>query len=369
MNLIQLTISKNMNKSIRVIALAIFLLATTGMAGTCMAQNKYNSDMENLRLTQIWDKKFPQSDKVKHHKVTFKNRFGIELAADVYEPENLDGSVPAIAVAGPFGAVKEQVSGRYAQAMAERGFVTLAFDPSFTGESGGQPRNTASPDINTEDFSAAVDFLTTLPEVDAERIGIIGICGWGGMALNTAAIDTRVKATVTVTMYNMSEQMHDGYQFAPVSVSQLYATKTALNAQRTTDARNGAPEYAGGFPKERPADAPQFILDYWDFYMSPERGYIDRAPACSTGWTKTTPLSFINTPLDTFIGDIEAPVLLIHGEKAHSRYFSEEAFVRLKGDNKELIIVPGANHTDLYDNLDKIPFDKIETFFKNNLTK
>lgn len=323
--------------------------------------------MENLELTKGWDKKFPQSDKVNHRKVTFRNRFGIELAADLYEPKTSEGKSPALAVAGPFGAVKEQVSGRYAQAMAERGFITLAFDPSFTGESGGCPRNTASPDINTEDFSAAVDYLTTLPEVNAERIGIIGICGWGGMALNAAAIDTRVKATVTSTMYNMSEQMHNGYQFAPVSAADLHKTKVALNAQRIADARNGKPEYVGGFPKTRPTDAPQFILDYWDFYMSPERGYIDRAPACSTGWTKTTPLAFINTPLDTFLGEIETPVMLIHGENAHSRYFSEEAFVRLKGDNKRLLIIPGANHTDLYDNLSVIPYDEIERFFNTNL--
>lgn len=323
--------------------------------------------MENLKLTQMWDKKFPQSDKVNHRKVTFKNRFGIELAADLYEPKDKSGKVPALAVAGPFGAVKEQVSGRYAQAMAERGFITLAFDPSFTGESGGTPRNTASPDINTEDFSAAVDYLATLPEVDADRIGIIGICGWGGMALNATAIDTRVKSTVTVTMYNMSEQMHNGYQFAPVSAAELHKTKAALNAQRTADARNGKPEYAGGFPTERPAEVPQFLLDYWDFYMSPDRGYIDRAPACSTGWTKTTPLAFINTPLDTFLGEIETPVLLVHGEKAHSRYFSEEAFVRLNGDNKRLMIIPGANHTDLYDNPNFIPYNEIEQFFKTTL--
>lgn len=321
--------------------------------------------MENLKLTQVWDKKFPQSDKVSHRKVTFTNRFGITLAADLYEPLNAETPAPALAVAGPFGAVKEQVSGRYAQEMAGRGFVTVAFDPSFTGESGGYPRNTASPDINTEDFSAAIDFLTTLPEVDAEHIGIIGICGWGGMAINAAAIDTRIKATVTSTMYNMSEQMHNGYQFAPVSAAELQKTKEALNAQRALDSANGAPAYVGGFPAERPVDAPQFILDYWDFYMSPERGYIDRAPACSTGWTKTTPLSFINTPLDMFAGDITAPVLLVHGEKAHSRYFSEELFVRLKGDNKRLLIVPGANHTDLYDNLKMIPFDEIEQFLKN----
>lgn len=351
----------------RIIKIAIALFAAAGIMTPSIAQNNIKTEMENLKLTQIWDKKFPQSDKVKHSKVTFKNRFGIELAADLYEPKSSDGTKAALAVAGPFGAVKEQVSGRYAQAMAERGFVTLAFDPSFTGESGGQPRNTASPDINTEDFSAAVDFLTTLSEVDADRIGIIGICGWGGMALNAAAIDTRIKATVTVTMYNMSEQMHNGYQFAPVSSNELHSTKKALNDQRTIDVRSGKPEYVGGFPKERPADAPQFILDYWDFYMSPDRGYIDRAPACSTGWTKTTPLAFINTPLDTFLGDIDTPVMLIHGEKAHSRYFSEEAFVRLKGDNKELHIVPGASHTDLYDNIPMLPFDRINSFFKNNL--
>lgn len=337
------------------------------MFDSTTAKEIKDNDMENLELTQVWDKKFPQSDKVTHRKVTFKNRFGIELAADLYEPKDNNGKAPALAVAGPFGAVKEQVSGRYAQAMAERGFITLAFDPSFTGESGGTPRNTASPDINTEDFSAAVDYLTTLSEADADRIGIIGICGWGGMALNAAAIDTRVKATVTVTMYNMSEQMHNGYQFAPVSAAELHKTKAALNAQRTADAHNGKPEYAGGFPKERPTEAPQFLLDYWDFYMSPDRGYIDRAPACSTGWTKTTPLAFINTPLDTFLGEIETPVLLVHGEKAHSRYFSEEAFVRLKGENKRLMIIPGANHTDLYDNLSVIPYNEIEQFFKTNL--
>lgn len=329
------------------------------------AIQKTNDNMETLNLTQEWDKTFPQSDRVSHRKVTFTNRFGITLAADLYEPKSLGGKAAALAVAGPFGAVKEQVSGRYAQAMAQRGFVTLAFDPSFTGESGGHPRNTASPDINTEDFSAAVDFLSTLPEVDADRIGIIGICGWGGMAINAAAIDTRIKATVTSTMYNMSEQMHNGYQFAPVSAAELHKTKEALNTQRTVDAKAGKPEYIGGFPKERPVGAPQFILEYWDFYMSPERGYIDRAPACSTGWTKTTPLAFINTPLDTFAGEIETPVLLVHGENAHSRYFSEEVFVRLNGDNKQLLIVPGANHTDLYDRT--IPFEKIEEFFKSNL--
>lgn len=347
--------------------LIIAAITALSIFGTLTAKETENYNMENLKLTQVWDKKFPQSDKVNHRKVTFRNRFGIELAADLYEPKNINGRVSALAVAGPFGAVKEQVSGRYAQAMAERGFITLAFDPSFTGESGGTPRNTASPDINTEDFSAAVDYLANLPEVDADRIGIIGICGWGGMALNAAAIDPRVKSTVTVTMYNMSKQMHNGYQFVPVSAAELYKTKDALNAQRTADARNGKPEYAGGFPEVRPAGAPQFLLDYWDFYMSPDRGYIDRAPACSTGWTKTTPLAFINTPLDTFLDEIETPVLLIHGEKAHSRYFSEEAFVRLKGDNKHLMIIPGANHTDLYDNLNFIPYSEIGQFFRITL--
>ena len=348
----------------RIVSASVILLS---LCGNLTAKTTKNMDMNNLELTQVWDKKFPQSDKVNHRKVTFKNRFGIELAADLYEPKGMEDKSAALAIAGPFGAVKEMVSGRYAQAMAERGFVTIAFDPSFTGESGGQPRNTASPDINTEDFSAAIDYLTTLPEVDADRIGVIGICGWGGMALNAAAIDTRIKATVTSTMYNMSEQMHNGYQFAPVSAAELHKTKEDLNAQRTADAIAGEPQYVGGFSKERPVGAPQFLLDYWDFYMSPERGYIDRAPACSTGWTKTTPLAFINTPLDTFLGEIETPVMLIHGEKAHSRYFSEEAFVRLKGDNKRLMIIPGANHTDLYDNLNVVPFNDIEKFFKDNL--
>lgn len=347
--------------------LSITAVILLSLCGTMTAKETGNKDMENLTLTKEWDKTFPKSDKVDHSKVTFTNRYGITLAADMYKPKGANGKLPAIAVCGPFGAVKEQVSGRYAQAMAERGFVTLAFDPSFTGESGGQPRNTASPDINTEDFSAAIDYLSTLPEVDADRIGVIGICGWGGMALNAAAIDTRIKATVTSTMYNMSEQMHNGYQFAPVSSSELHRTKEALNAQRTADAIAGKPQYVGGFPKERPVGVPQFLLDYWDFYMSPERGYIDRAPACSTGWTKTTPLSFINTPLDIFLGEIHSPVLLIHGEKAHSRYFSEEAFVRLNGENKHLMIVPGASHTDLYDNLNVIPFNDIERFFKENL--
>lgn len=346
----------------------ILLAALTAFSLSAAAtENENISNMENPTLTQVWDKKFPQSEKVNHRKVTFRNRFGIVLAADLYEPKDMAPGMPALAVAGPFGAVKEQVSGRYAQAMAERGFVTVAFDPSFTGESSGEPRNIASPDLNTEDFSAAVDFLTTLPEVDSEKIGIIGICGWGGMALNAAAIDTRIKATVTSTMYNMSEQMRNGYQFAPTSAASLRATKENLNAQRTADTRDGKTSYVGGFPKQRPDDAPQFIREYWDFYMSPERGYIDRAPACSTGWSRTTPLAFINTPLDTFIGEIEGPVMLIHGEKAHSRYFSEEAFVRLTGDNKRLLIVPGAVHTDLYDNTAMIPFAEIETFFKSSL--
>lgn len=345
---------------------AMLILAAAATANSEDMTNTAQPE-QTPALTTVWDKKFPESHKVSHRKVTFTNRFGITIAADLYEPLEATSGMAAIAVAGPFGAVKEQVSGRYAQTMAERGFITLAFDPSFTGESGGLPRNTASPDINTEDFSAAIDFLSTLPEVDASRIGAIGICGWGGMVLNAAAVDSRIKATATSTMYNMSEQMRKGYLFAPVSASGLERTKETLNMQRTADFRNGRPAYVGGFPSERPSEGPQFYLEYWDYYMSPERGYIDRCPACTTGWTVTTPLSFINTPIDTYADEIETPVLLIHGENAHSRYYSEEVFVRLRGENKELLIVPGANHTDLYDNLSKIPFDRLEAFFKENL--
>ena len=325
---------------------------------------------EKLTLTQEWDKVFPKSDKVDHRKVTFVNRFGITLAADLYTPKGMTGKLPALAVAGAFGAVKEQISGRYAQIMAERGFVAVAFDPSFTGESGGNVRYFASPDINTEDFSAAVDFLSVQDFVDPEKIGIIGICGWGGLALNAAAIDTRIKATVTTTMYDMSRVTANGYfdyekDEATLRAERMAARK-ALNAQRTADFKAGVYALGGGVPNELPADAPWFVKDYFEFYKTP-RGYHPRSLNSNNGWNTVSALSFVNTKQLSYIGEIENPVLIIHGEKAHSRYFSEDAFKQLKGDNKELMIVPGANHIDLYDNLEKIPFDKIEAFFKKNL--
>ncbi len=294
--------------------------------------------------------------------VRFKNRFGIELAGHLYLPKNFDSSkkYAAIAVSGPFGAVKEQASGLYAQEMARRGFVTMAFDPSFTGESGGEPRYVASPDINTEDFSAAVDFLSLLDFVDAGRIGIIGICGWGGLALNAAAIDTRIKATVASTMYDMSRVNAKGY-FDAMDADARYELKRQLNAQRLDDARNGAYALAGGVADVLPDDAPWFVKDYHAYYKTP-RGYHPRSLNSNGGWNKTSALSFINTPQLAYSDEIRGAVLMIHGEKAHSRYFSEDAFKKLKGNNKQLLIVPGATHVDLYDNFEKIPFDKIETF-------
>lgn len=295
--------------------------------------------------------------------VRFKNRFGIELAAHLYLPKDFDSSkkYAAIAVSGPFGAVKEQSSGLYAQEMARRGFVAMAFDPSFTGESSGEPRYVASPDINTEDFSAAVDFLSLLDFVDAGRIGIIGICGWGGLALNAAAIDTRIKATVTSTMYNMSRVNANGY-FDAMDADARYEMKKQLNAQRLEDARNGVYALAGGVADVLPDDAPWFVKDYHAYYKTP-RGYHPRSLNSNGGWNKTSALSFINTPQLAYSDEIRSAVLMIHGEKAHSRYFSEDAFKKLTGDNKELLIIPRASHVDLYDNFEKIPFDKIETFF------
>ena len=318
--------------------------------------------MEKLNLTQEWDKVFPLSNKVNHRKVTFTNRYGITLAADMYVPKQAEGKLPAIAVSGPFGAVKEQSSGLYAMTLAERGFLTIAFDPSYTGESGGEPRYVASPDINTEDFCAAVDFLSTCEQVDADRIGILGICGWGGMALNAAAIDTRIKATVTVTMYDMSRVNANGY-FDAMDADARYELRKKLNAQRTIDARNGSYALAGGVVDPLPEDAPQFVKDYYDYYKT-KRGYHKRSLNSNNGWNVTSSLSFINTPLLTYSDEIRSAVLMIHGEKAHSRYFSEDAFKKLKGDNKELLIIPGASHVDLYDNqAGVIPFDKIERFF------
>ena len=322
--------------------------------------------MENLHLTNEWDKTFPKSDKVNHSKVTFANRYGITLAADMYVPKNADGKRPAIAVCGPFGAVKEQAAGLYAQTMAERGFLTVAFDPSYTGESGGEPRYVVSPDINTEDFSAAVDFLATNDQVDAERVGIIGICGWGGLAINAAAADPRIKATVASTMYDMSRVNANGYFDADDSAEARNALRKKLAAQRTEDFRNGFQKPGGGVPDVLPADAPQFLKDYHAYYKT-ERGYHERSLNSNQGRNATTPIPFINFPLMNRADEIETAVLVIHGEKAHSRYFGEDAFKKLTGDNKELMIIPGASHTDLYDNLAAIPFDKMEAFFRDNL--
>lgn len=321
--------------------------------------------MANINA-QDSDRTFPASSKVNVTRVEFKNRFGITLVADMYMPKDASGKLPGIAVSGPFGAVKEQSSGLYAQTMAERGFVALAFDPSFTGESGGEPRYVASPDINTEDFSAAVDFLATHPAVDAGRIGIIGICGWGGFALNAAAIDTRIKATVTVTMYDMSRVTANGY-FDAMDEDARYQLKEKLNAQRTEDFRNGSYALAGGVVDPLPEDAPQFVKDYYAYYKTP-RGYHKRSLNSNSGWNVTSSLSFINTPLLARSGEIRSAVLMVHGEKAHSRYFSEDAFKKLKGDNKELLIIPGASHVDLYDNeAGVIPYDRIESFFRQYL--
>lgn len=315
----------------------------------------------NTIQAQKRDKTFAPSDQVTVESVRFKNRFGIELAADLYKPKNATGKLPAIAVSGPFGAVKEQASGLYAQTMAERGFLTIAFDPSYTGESGGEPRYVASPDINTEDFSAAVDFLSIRDDVDPERIGIIGICGWGGFALNAAAIDTRIKATVASTMYDMSRVTANGY-FDSLDEEGRYELRKELNAQRTLDAKSGTYALAGGVVDPLPEDAPQFVKDYYDYYKT-KRGYHKRSLNSNGGWNKTSALSFLNTSLLTYSDEIRSAVLMIHGEKAHSRYFSEDAFKKLKGDNKELMIIPGASHVDLYDRVDIIPFDKIEQFF------
>lgn len=317
---------------------------------------------EKLELTNEWDKIFPQSMKLDHKKVTFHNRYGITLAADLYAPKNVSGKLPAIAVAGPFGAVKEQAAGLYAQEMAERGFLAIAFDPSFLGESGGFPRDVSSPDINTEDFSAAVDFLATQENVDAEQIGIIGICGWGGMALNAAAIDTRIKATVTSTMYDMTRVTANGY-FDSMSVDERYEMKKQLNEQRTEDYKNGSYAKAGGLPEQVPDDVPFFLKDYVNFYKT-ERGYHKNSVNSNNGWNKTYALSFTNMPILQYTDEIRSSVLIIHGEKAHSVYFSQDAFKKLTGDNKELLIIPGAVHTDLYDQMEVIPFDKIEEFIK-----
>ena len=344
------------------------LLASAFIAGCCQSQDNQTDKFmeEKLNLAQEWDKVFPQSDKVNHSKITFHNRYGVTLAADLYVPKNAEGKLPAIAMSGPYGAVKEQVSGLYAQTLAERGFITIAFDPSFTGESGGEPRSVSSPDINTEDFCAAVDYLSNRPDVDPERIGILGICGFGGFAVNAAAIDTRIKATVAVTMYDMTRVSAKGYFDAEDNADARYKMRQQLNAQRTEDYRNGTYALTGGVVDPLPEDAPQFVKDYHAYYKTP-RGYHKRSLNSNGGWNRTSALSFLNMPILEYSDEIRSAVLLVHGEKAHSRYFSEDVYKKLTGDNKELLIVPDAVHTDLYDHTDVIPFDKIESFYRKYL--
>lgn len=322
--------------------------------------------MEKLNLTQEWDKVFPKNNQIDHRKITFHNRYGVTLAADMYIPKNTSGKLPAIAISGPFGAVKEQSSGLYAQKMAEYGFLTIAFDPSFTGESGGSPRYVASPDINTEDFCAAVDFLSVQENVDTGRIGIIGICGWGGMAINAAAQDTRIKATAAMTMYDMTRVNANGYFDSENTPEARFDKKLAMNTQRTEDYKNGSYALAGGVVDPLPDDAPQFVKDYYAYYKT-ERGYHPRSLNSNNGWNVTSSLSFMNMPILQYAAEIRSAVLLVHGEKAHSRYFSEGVYEKLTGENKELLIIPGANHVDLYDNLTVIPFEKLNSFFRENL--
>lgn len=354
--------------------LATCLLAFSVGKVDLVASNPDNKNiMENLTLTKEWDKTFPKSDKVDHSKVLFVNRYGITLAADMYRPKSADGKLPAIAVCGPFGAVKEQAAGLYAQEMAERGFLTIAFDPSFTGESGGTPRYMTSPDINTEDFSAAVDFLVTNPDVDSEKIGIIGICGWGGIAINAAAADTRIKATLASTMYDMSRVTSNGYFDSDDTPSHRQSLRESLSAQRTEDYRTGSPKLGGGVPDILPEDAPEFLRDYHDYYKT-SRGYHPRSLNSNGGRNATSAIPWINFPLMSRAGEIENAVMIIHGEKAHSFYFGNDAYKKLsvipgKDNNKLFMVIPGASHTDLYDKKDVIPFDAIEKFFEENFNK
>lgn len=341
-----------MNRTI-VIIFHILLVTFTANAGQ---NNPNNIKMETINLSQPWDKTFPQSDKVNHSKVTFQNRYGITLAADLYIPKSASGRMPAIIVCGPYGAVKEQSSGLYAQTMAERGFLTLAFDPSYYGESGGEPRYVSSPDINTEDYSAAVDFLILRSDVNEERIGIIGICGWGGLAISAAVMDTRIKATVSSTMG----------AFDTYTSEERYEARRQLNEQRTVDAKSNNRTLAGGVADPLPADAPPFLKDYYDYYKT-SRGYHPRSLNSNAGWQTITMLPFLTFPLMAYADEIKSAVLIIHGDQAYSLDASKDAFKRLKGDNKELMIIPGATHVDLYDRTDVIPFDKIEMFFNQYL--
>lgn len=328
--------------------------------------NQSVAPTEQLMLTEEWDKVFPKSEKVDHKKVTFVNRYGITLAADMYTPKGASGRLPAIAVSGPFGAVKEQSSGLYAQQLAERGFLAIAFDPSFTGESGGRPRRVASPDINVEDFSAAIDFLSVQPNVDAERIGILGVCGWGGIAIQSAINDPRIKATVASTMYDMTRVSANGYFDADNSKEKRNAMREALAQQRTEDYRAGEYTRAGGVVDPLPADAPQFVKDYHAYYKTP-RGYHPRSGNSTDGWNVTSTLPFINFKFYDYADELESAVLIVHGDRAHSYYFGKDTFAKLKGTNKQMLTVKGATHCDLYDQIDLIPFDEIAAFYKEYL--
>lgn len=354
-----------MKKSI--IALALIFGATIVKA-EIMNPNTNTSlaPIEQLELTQEWDKVFPQSDKVDHRKITFVNRYGITLAADVYTPKGINGKLPAIAVSGPFGAVKEQSSGLYAQQLAERGFLTIAFDPSFTGESGGTPRRVASPDINTEDFSAAVDILSTMQNIDTERIGILGICGWGGIAIQAAINDPRIKATVASTMYDMTRVTANGYYDADNSAEKRNAARATMATQRTNDYLCGSYKRAGGVADPLPTDAPQFVKDYYAYYKTP-RGYHERSGNSTDGWNATSFLPFMNFKFFEYADELESAMMIVHGDKAHSYYFGKDTFAKLKGDNKQMLTVKGANHCDLYDQLNIIPFDEIAGFFNEFL--
>lgn len=321
---------------------------------------------QELSLTQEWDKVFPESDKVNHKKVTFVNRYGITLAADMFIPKNASGKLSAIAVSGPFGAVKEQSSGLYAQQLAERGYLTIAFDPSFTGESGGMPRRVASPDINTEDFSAAVDYLSSLPEVDSAKIGILGVCGWGGIAIQSAINDPRIKATVASTMYDMTRVTANGYFDADNSKEKRNTNRAALAQQRTEDYRKGKYSRAGGVVDPLPDDAPEFVKDYYAYYKTP-RGFHPRSGNSTDGWNSSSALPFMNFKFFEYADELEGAVLIVHGDKAHSYYFGKDTFAKLKGDNKQMLTIKGASHCDLYDRLDVIPFDEIAAFYKEYL--
>jgi len=350
----------------RTIAAAMICGAITANSQVMDNSNTSLAPAETLQLTPQWDKVFPKSDKVNHRKVTFVNRYGITLAADMYTPRDAGGPLPAIAVSGPFGAVKEQSSGLYAQQLAERGFLTIAFDPSFTGESSGMPRRVASPDINTEDFSAAVDFLSTLPEVDASRIGILGICGWGGIAIEAAINDPRIKATVASTMYDMTRVTANGYFDADDSPVKRNASRAALALQRTEDYRTGKYRRAGGVVDPLPADAPQFVKDYHAYYKT-TRGFHPRSGNSTDGWNATSALPFMNFKFFEYAGELENAVLIVHGDAAHSYYFGKDTFAKLRGDNKRMLTVKGASHCDLYDRLDIIPFDEIAAFYAEHL--